>query len=279
MLPSDCLRRTPLSLLDLFGKRHDFRYLLDEPQLIPEETESWDETIVRINLKEDRPAVFEVFAQGEETYSETFPEPYRNWWGHFENGWHARLKGRHEYKGDFWPFAHWPISKIPYASATKTMGRWLREPGHTSILGVPGHPGAREATTWAMLVGLSEPGDDGDLREKAVSWLYPGEIVSTDGSCTFLKTDYYQRAIVLESVSGTGDCLFRFIPGRFGLDRLNPVFEVRNWQAGGVTILRDGKPLSASSYRWAVEAGSLILWLKARISVPTEFVLKPMTEK
>jgi len=258
VLPSTCLSRTALSMINLQGDRDDYTYLQDPPQSIRPETKEWDEAIVRINLNH-RPAVFISFSQSPETREKTFPSHYASWWGAYKNGWHIERKGGYEYEEDFWPFAHWPISKIPYEDHTKSNSKYIREPGHTSIMSVPGHPGAEATAVWAMLVGMTTTDDDNDVRSKTLSWLYPGTIQPIRGTCVFVENDYNHRALTFRNEGQPAVCAFQWVPE---VVVVNPVLVIKQWgEELPEAIMLNNKMLEASSYRMSIEKEELILWI------------------
>ncbi|NCC53291.1 MAG: hypothetical protein EOM20_19045 [Spartobacteria bacterium] len=265
VMPSTCLDRTALSMLNLRGDRDDYTYLLDTPQHIRPDTKNWDEVIVRINLNH-RPAVFGSFSQSPATRDQTFPGYYETWWGHYENGWHVERHGGYEYEEDFWPFAHWPISKIPYDDHTKSNSKYLREPGHTSILGIPGHPGAEAPVSWSMLFGLSPADDDNDVQARTLSWLYPGRISDVAGTCTYAGNDYARRALTFINQAAPPECSFTCSPESI---LVRPVIVIKEWGAHLPQIIQlDGAPLDPSRYRAALSDQHLILWIDHTFHAP-----------
>lgn len=271
VLPSECLSRTALSMGNLQGVVTNYTYLTNPSQYIGDPVNSWDEAIIRLNLNH-RPAPFMAVAQGASVYRRTFPAPYDDWWGHFDNTWHAERQGGYEYEGDFWPFSHWPISRIPYEEHTKSNSRFVREPGHTSIMGVPGHPGATEPTTWAVLIGLGEPGDSEGPRRRVSSWLYPGEVKTLTEQCRFVENDVYRRALVFECDVPAAPCRFTLKPHPVCV---NPVLSIRNWGQSPPVVSLDGKPLPPEQYRWAVADRELVLWISTTVWSNTTFGIEP----
>ncbi|MDD5644700.1 MAG: HEAT repeat domain-containing protein [bacterium] len=272
--PSEFLSQTAVTMLNLEGKKIDFLWDLSQekaPAKMDPDTRSWNEAICRINLI-SRPAVFEVFAQSDETYAKTFPRQYKDWWGHYGQDWSFEMRGGYEFKDDFWTFSHWPISKIPYDEAVKTNGKFLREPSHTSLLPVAGHPGATEVTTWAMLIGLGEDGNDKDLIDRTKSWLYPGKIEMRSGSSSFVENDYYQRALVFNNVRSDGKCDFSLDPKSRDSIVINPVFIIKNWGGKAVFVKAGGEQLEEGpDFRTAVVDGKAIVWVKMKFEEPVEF--------
>jgi hypothetical protein len=269
ILPSECLSTTPLTLMNLDGRRFDYTYLAAEPQYIDEETQFWDDTVIRVNLNY-RPDVFMSFSQDEQVRDAVFPVTYREWWGRLLNDWHVDRKGGYEYEGDYWPFAHWPVSHIPYEDHTKRNSRYIREPGHTSVLGVPGHPGATEPVTWSMLIGLEKPGAPADSLQRTSSWLYPGEIRVIDGNCRYLGNDYYHRALVFECRGSAHTCRVALVPEPI---LVNPVFVMRNWGDAVPQVRLNGQPFDPMDMRFAYEGNDLILWLNVRIEDHTDLLI------
>ncbi|MDD5072806.1 MAG: hypothetical protein PHX64_03115 [Candidatus Omnitrophica bacterium] len=275
--PSEIIDKKAVSIFNLDGKKVDYLWDLSKkrtPAKRDDETRNWPEAICRVNLK-DRPAVFEVFAQGEEAYKKTFPEPFKNWWGHYGEDWAFEMRGQKEYEGDFGVFSHWPISKMPYEEPDKTFGRYLREPGHISLLPIAGHPKVKGPTTWAMLVGMSKPWDDQDARDRTSSWLYPGDISMIDENAKFIGNDYYQRALVFETDKLNRACQFTMYPKIISSVVVNPVFIIKNWGNNPVSVTMNGKPLKEGlDYRCAIEGDSAVIWVKAKFSGQTAFLIK-----
>jgi hypothetical protein len=262
--PGEVINQTALSMLNLEGRRNDYTYLGQRPEYISEETKYWNNAIARINMNH-RPAVYAGFSQADEVYEVTFPAPYVDWWANYQNDWHMDMKGGYEYKGDFWPFAHWPISRIPYENHTRTMGRYLREPGHTSILSVPGHPGAKEPTTWAMLMGLTSPWDDDIPRITVSSWIQPGDIKLHGGGCRYMGNDLYERALLFEQTSGNV-CQFIITPDPV---LRNPVVIIEGWTGGTPEIIIGDEQLSAKRYRVSLQNSRVIIWIEATLRKET----------
>ena len=275
--PSEIIEQKAISVLSLDGKRVDYSWDLrkDQPPAKRDEaTKKWPEAICRVNLK-NRPAVFEVFAQGEDAYKKTFPAPFKDWSGNYGEDWAFEMRGRDEFEGDFGVFSHWPISKMPYEEPDKTFGRYIREPGHTSLLPVAGHPKVKGPTTWAMLVGMSKPWDDQYVRERTLSWLYPGDASMIDESAVFVENDYYQRALVFETDKANRGCHFTMYPKIMASIVINPVFIIRNWSDFPVSIVMNGKTLKEDlDYRYAIEGDSAVIWVKTRFSGVTTFLIK-----
>jgi len=275
--PSEFLSQTAISMLNLQGERLDFLWDLSQeepPVKMPPETKQWPEAICRVNLL-DRPAVFEVFAQGEKTHDKTFPYPYETWWGNYGADWAFEMRGWYEFKDDFWTFSHWPVSMIPYDEPDKTPGKYIREVSHTSLLPVPGAPEVDGPTTWAMLVGLSHPGNDQELRDKTFSWLYPGDIKMLNDSSKFVENDYYQRALVFDNVKGNQKCHFTIDPAAQSSVVVNPVFLVTNWGNHSVSLKQDGKLLEVGNdYRYEIIDNNVLIWVKTSFKASTTFVIE-----
>ena len=275
--PSEVIDRKAISILNLEGKKIDYHWDLSQKNptdKISEETRNWTEAICRVNLK-NRPSAFEVFAQGEDAYKKTFPEPFKNWWGNYGENWALQMRGSNEYEGDFGVFAHWPISKMPYEEPQKTFGRYIREPGHVSLLPIAGHPKVKGPTTWAMLVGMSKPWDDKDVRDKASSWLYPGDVNMIGDNATFVENDYYQKALIFETERLNHGCQFTMYPKIMSSVVVNPVFIIKNWGKYPVSIKMNGKTLKEDAdYRYAIEGDSAVIWVKAKFSGLTTFLIK-----
>ncbi|MCK9554534.1 HEAT repeat domain-containing protein [bacterium] len=272
--PSEFLSQTAVTMLNLEGKKIDFLWDLSEekpPAKMDPDTRTWNEAICRVNLA-GRPAAFEVFAQSDETHAKTFPMQYKDWWGHYGQDWSFEMRGGYEFKDDFWTFSHWPISKIPYDEDVKTNGKFLREPSHTSLLPVAGHPGATGVTTWAMLIGLSGEGDDKDLLDKTRSWLYPGEIEMKSDSSVFVENDYYQRALIFNNVKKDRKCDFRLDPESRNSVVVNPVFIVNGWSGNSISVKAGGKLLEEGvDFRSAVIGNKALVWVRMKFDKPVIF--------
>jgi hypothetical protein len=278
VLPGECLSFTALSSLSLDGDDEDYRYFEDPPQTIVTNARCWNEAVFRVNLH-NRPCPFEVFAQGDAMFPQTFParysEPEWDGWGSvYENEWHSSLERQRPYTNDFWPFAHWPISRIPYEEDSKTMSRYLREPGHTSIMGVPGHWGASNAVTWAMMIGLSDPEDDADILAKTRSWLYPGVVSMLSADSRFLTNDYTQRALVFTNDAHNRTCSFSVDPSTASSVLINPVFRINGWGEYPVRIRCNGSLLhEPADYRAAIVDGDALIWMESTFRTLNTFTI------
>ena len=275
--PSEIIEQKAVSILNLDGKRVDYSWDLSKdqpPAKRDEDTKNWPEAICRINLK-NRPAVFEVFAQGEDAYKKTFPAPFKDWSGNYGEDWAFETKGGNEFEGDFGVFSHWPISKMPHEEPDKTKGKYIREPGHTPLLPVAGHPKVKGPTTWAMLVGMSGSGESQYVRDRTSSWISPGDATMIDENAEFVENDYYQRALVFETDKSDRGCHFTMYPKIMSSIVINPVFIIRNWGNFPVSINMNGKTLKEDlDYRYAIEGDSAVIWVKARFSGLTTFLIK-----
>ncbi len=274
--PSEIIEQRAVTLFNLAGDKIEYAWYLNKntgPSKLDESSKNWPEAVCRINLK-NRPAVFEVFAQGEEACPKTFPAPFSKWWGHYGENWALELRGGYEYEGDFFVFSHWPINKMPYEEPSKTNGRYIREPGHVSLLPVAGHPKVSGPTTWAMLVGVSKPWDDQELRDKTSSWLYPGDITMISDDAKFIGNDYYQRALVFETDRLRHGCQFSMYPKIVSSTVLNPVFIIKNWGKYPVNVKMNGRALKeGSDYRYDIEREDAVIWVKAKFSNLTTFLI------
>jgi hypothetical protein len=142
-------------------------------------------------------------------------------------------------------------------------------------LPVAGHPKVKGPTTWAMLVGMSKPWDDQDARDRTSSWLYPGDISMIDENAKFIENDYYQRALVFETDKINRGCQFTMYPKIVSSVIVNPVFIIKNWGNNPVSVKINGKPLKEDlDYRCAIEGGSAVIWVKAKFSGLTTFLIK-----
>lgn len=275
--PSEVIDPKAVSVFNIQGDKIDYTWYLNKNSQVSkldETSKNWPEAICRVNLK-DRPAVFEVFAQGEEVSEMTFPEPFKKWWGHYGENWAFELRGSGEYEGDFFVFSHWPISKMPYEEPGKTNGRYIREPGHVSLLPISGHPKAKGPVTWAMLVGVSKPWDDRDLRDRAASWLNPSDVNMITDEAKFIKNDLYQRALVFETDSLRHGCQFTLFPKIVSSVAVNPVFIIKNWGKYPVSVRMNGKPLKEDvDFRYAIEGEDAVVWVKAKFTNIASFAIK-----
>jgi hypothetical protein len=276
--PGEYLKETALTLMDTKTKEVDFLWDLSKEEPIakmPEEVQTWDEVICRVNLKM-RPSVFEVFAHEENAAPKTFPYPLTEWWANYGAEWAFEMRGGYEFEDDFWTFSHWPISKIPYDEPVKTNGKFVREPSHTSLLPVAGHPGVTGVTTWAMLIGLVPEENKETLQKKARSWIYTPGIKMLDDSCSFVENDYYQRALVFNTASKDPVCNFIADPEANDSVLYNPVFIIKNWKPKTVSLSINGTPIvhSPSKFRYAVKGTKAIIWIKGEFKQKTEFLIK-----
>ena len=276
--PGDYLKETALTLMDTGRKKVDFLWDLSKEEPIakmPDEVQEWDEVICRVNLKE-RPSVFEVFAQKENAAPKTFPYPLTKWWANYGAKWAFEMRGGYEFEDDFWTFSHWPISKIPYDEPVKTNGKFIREPSHTSLLPVAGHPGVTGVTTWAMLIGLTPENDEELLKKKTLSWIYSGEVKMLDDSSEFIENDYYQRALVFNNKTKKPICNFTVDPKEKNSVLYNPVFIIKNWKSKTASITIDGKKLenSFSNYRYSVKDKEVVIWIKGEFSKKTVVLIE-----
>jgi hypothetical protein len=275
--PGDYLKETALTIMDADSKKVDFLWDLSKEEPIakmPNEVQEWDEVICRVNLKE-RPSVFEVFAQEKNAAPKTFPYPLTEWWANYGAEWAFEMRGGYEFEDDFWTFSHWPISKIPYDEPVKTNGKFLREPSHTSLLPVAGHPGVTGVTTWAMLIGLTPENDEDLLKKKTLSWIYSGQVKMLNDSSKFLENDYYQRALVFDNTDKKAVCHFEVDPQKVNSILYNPVFIIKNWKPKTVSITIDGKKLKENAdYRYAVENKEAVIWIKGEFNKKIEVLIE-----
>lgn len=275
--PSEIIEQNAVSILNLDGKKADYFWDFSKktpPAKKDEDAKNWPEAICRVNLR-DRPAVFEVFAQGDEVYKKTFPAQFKSWWGRYGEGSAFEARGSGEFEGDFRVFSHWPISRMPYEELGKRSGKYIREPGYVSLLPVPGHPKVKGPMTWAMLVGLSRPSEDQYVRDRTSSWLYPGDVDVIEDSAKFVENDYYQRALVFEADSLNRVCHFTMYPKIVSSIVVNPVFIIKNWGNNPVSVNLNGKNLKEDlEYRYAIERDTAVIWVKARFSGLTTFLIK-----
>ncbi|MBP6943571.1 MAG: hypothetical protein KBB79_01660 [Candidatus Omnitrophica bacterium] len=275
--PSEVIDQKAISMMNIQGDKIDYAWYLNKqtpPSKLDETPKNWTEAICRVNLK-NRPAVFEVFAQGEDVSDMTFPVPFKKWWGHYGENWAFELRGSGEYEGDFFVFSHWPISKIPYEEPGKSNGRYIREPGHVSLLPVAGHPKAQGPVTWAMLVGLSKARDDKDIRDRAASWINPSDVNMISDSARFIKNDLHQRALVFETDSLRHGCEFTLFPKIVSSVAVNPVFIIKNWGKYPVSVRMNGKNLKEDSdFRYAIEGEDAVIWVKAKFTTIASFAIK-----
>lgn len=276
VLPSSYLKETALSAISVKGEQIDFLWDLSKekpPAKMDDKIQYWDEAIWRVNLKEGRPSPFEVFAQGEEHYKKTFPYPMKDWWGNYGADWAFEMRGGYEFEGDFWTFSHWPISKRPYDEPVKTNGKFIREPSHTSLLPVAGHPAVTGVTTWAMLVGLAEPDNKKEVIDSANSWLYPGKVEILYGACEFIEVDYYQRAMVFNSKHDEKKCHFTLTPSE-GKTTINPVFIIDNWGDNDINIRLNSKALKEhTDFRYDIVDNKAVIWVNKAINKKAEFLI------
>jgi hypothetical protein len=261
-------------MLNLKGERLDFVWDLAKkkpPMKMDPATKTWDEAICRVNLR-DRPAVFEVFAQGP-THARTFPYPFRNWWGEYGADWAFEMRGGYEFEKDFWTFSHWPISKIPYDESVKTNGKYLREPSHVSLLPVAGSPEVKGPTTWAMLIGLADPGNDEDLRDRTRSWLFPGKVKVLDSGFHFAGNNVDERALVFVRARPDQPCRFTLEPAS-QTRIIHPVFKIMDWGDRPVSVTRDGKRLAEGrDFRAAIVGKDAVVWMDMTLDQPATFMI------
>jgi hypothetical protein len=151
---------------------------------------------------------------------------------------------------------HWPASRYQI-DGYNTVG--LDVPNHGNIGNIQAEVDPQnQPQTWTYLIGMKEKGSDTD-QVHARSWLYPAEIVVSDG-CSYDGFDVSERAYVVTAGEFVDACEIN-LQSKKGV--INPVFKINNPGASLVAVKNRAKVVSADNYITAVSAdGATIVFVK-----------------
>jgi len=281
---SEHLNLKALTLFNLEGEEDSYAWDLDQKTVSPpfnENTWRWKEIMTRVHLKNRPTPFFASNLTDKKNKNESWPMlPLRPDPWTFDRGvplgfkWPMRNKPD-EYRGDFWHFAHWPVSKMPYEHPVASSSHFLREASHSSLISWKPLDDPYGESVYVTMIGLtSQP--DSYIKDVAGSWLYPGEITVNSERISYNGYDYAERAYVLTDSSGKerNEISFSIQPARDFGKIVNPAFIIKNRVATNISISIDGSPLSDDLFRYDTVDRNLIIWINKTITVRSEFRIR-----
>jgi hypothetical protein len=229
--------------------------------------DDWNQMIIAVHLKNE-PDAFCSWSTDSRT-----PDTFSGYKIRYINAWHS-LDGL---------FIHWPVGKRPYTFKEGNTGTWRAEASHASLMSWGIREGidwednyqlderGRKYRQWISLIGLNEQGDLEALKNKTRSWLFPGTINMTEASCSFVKTDHAQKAIVFEKVGTNQKCYFQIDPTEQNSVLINPVIRINNWSTvTPLNIMIDDNILSKDQYRFhLLNDRDALIWINKTINTKT----------
>jgi len=234
--------------------------------------DDWDQMIMAVHLK-NMPDVFAVWSTDPEV-----PDTYSGYPIRYEIAWQS-VNGRS---------SHWPVNKRPFTGDNGSGGTWDAEVTHSCLMswGVLGgtdwedhyktREDGRKYRQWVALIGLNESGDLEGIRDKARSWLFPGEIRMLDESCRFVRNDVAKKALVFEKASDEMKCHFEIEPKSVVI---NPAIVIEEWEHWPfVRVELDGDELSTEQYTLDQEGDTLLLWIQTTIKDESEIMIEGLGE-
>jgi hypothetical protein len=135
----------------------------------------------------------------------------------------------------------------------------------------------RKYREWVALIGLNDKGDLDGARNKAKSWLFPGDIEMLDDNCRFVKNDVARKTLVFEKVEGEMKCHFEIEPKDSVL--INPAIVIKNWEHSSFArVMINDNELSKEQYKLDRESDGLLLWIQTEIKDRTSIMIEGLGE-
>jgi hypothetical protein len=235
--------------------------------------DDWKQMIMAVHLK-NMPDVFAVWST-----DPAVPDTYSGYPIRYEIAWQS-VNGTG---------SHWPVNKRPFTGDSGSGGTLEAEVSHSCLLswGVrdgtdwQGHYKTREDgrkyREWVALIGLNEKGDLDGARDKAKSWLFPGQVKMLDENCRFVKNDVARKALVFEKTQEDMKCHFEIEPKDSVM--INPAIVVNDWGAWPFVKVQMGEmELSKGKYKLALEGKDLLIWIPTEIRDKTKFMIDGLGE-
>jgi hypothetical protein len=273
--PAEHMVHPALTVMNLDGDVNT--YHLDPLTTGPynEQTSNWDQVIAAAHFM-DGPDAFCVFS-----HSSDVPETYSYYNIEFDISWHNTGRFR---------LVHWPVGLEPYieSDGIKTHATWTAEVAHACLMGGGVYnegqdwtdhyqvdSRGREYREWVSLVGLSEPGNLEELRDRTETWLYPGTVTMLNPSSIFEGVNYKQRELVFNNTGGNQICEFSLLPGSTNV--VNPSFKIKGWGDNPVSVSVNGIALTVGlDFRRAIEGSDALVWVKGKFDSPTTFSISDL---
>jgi hypothetical protein len=235
--------------------------------------DEWKQMIMSVHLK-DMPDVFSVWST-----DPAVPDTYSGYPIRYEIAWQS-VNGRS---------SHWPVNKRPFTGDSGSGGTWKAEVSHSCLMSWGVRDGTdwkdhyktredgRKYREWVALIGLNDKGDLDGARNKAKSWLFPGDIEMLDDNCRFVKNDVARKTLVFEKVEGEMKCHFEIEPKDSVL--INPAIVIKNWEHSSFArVMINDNELSKEQYKLDRESDGLLLWIQTEIKDRTSIMIEGLGE-
>lgn len=222
--------------------------------------DDWKQMIMSVHLK-DLPDVFAVWST-----DPAVPDTYSGYPIRYEIAWQS-VNGRS---------SHWPVNKRPFTGDSGSGGTWEAEVSHSCLMSWGVRDGTdwkdhyktrqdgRKYRQWVALIGLNDKGDLDGVRDKAKSWLLPGDIKMLNDSCRFVKNDVARKALMFEKMQDEAKCHFEIEPKDSVL--INPAIVIKNWgHRSFVRVMINENELSKEQYKLDRESDDLLIWIRVKI--------------
>lgn len=254
-----------LTLMDMTGRKNDFHPPVSKT--FNPDTWSWEQIIFNAHFKEGMPDFYIVYSQ-----SDKFPD---TWCG-------LKLQGQLSWQSPEHKFSHWPVGREPYGQnvsrglvASQSHSSYANEVTHTSLVSAGFYEkgttyegnykvdslDGRKYRSHVMLVGISTPGENENIKDGVHTWLFPGKIVMLTDGCSFLGNNREERCLEFIDRGNIGKCSFGVIAGERPI--VNPVIKVKRWSGRTrVSVKVDGKSVKSIS---TIENGDLLVWINATV--------------
>ncbi len=175
-------------------------------------------------------------------------------------------------------FSHWPVGKEPFEYHDKNFADFRAQVSHSSLVSVQVNGGGKEPEPkeWVFMLGLSQPGNDKRVQDRARGWLHPADIATLGKHCSFSGANPYGGSLDFKLSSGSS-CAFALKPNQNDTQIVNPVIQITDWDSiqPPTRVYLGSKPLAASEYRmsWNKNARTVLVWLKTTIMSPTQITI------